>query len=176
MNRPTELAQKLREPFMQMNAEPSYLEKLVLRIELSTLLDERTRNRCIEINRDMNDYSFMTAAGMSYIRQNQEYIIESIQKRLASQHIYCFPDEIKNILNMLDKRFLAADYQLIEMKAISYAPKSYQKKQQYTWRNGQAKTLVVDGIPMSFSKAAQRKGISRQALTKQLYKTCNQKA
>lgn len=83
------------------------VEELILRYELSVLLDERLRNQVVE-RIDLMDVQKTFGFDMQFIRQNADFITARIQKSLSSvHHLFVDKGQIEEYLLRVDMVFKA---------------------------------------------------------------------
>lgn len=96
--------------------------ELVLRQELSVLLDEKLRNQTVE-RIGLLDSQKALAFDMQFIRQNTDFITARIQKGMASFGLHLEKGQIEEYLLAIDKVFKAKLAQGETVDAIPYIGK-----------------------------------------------------
>lgn len=135
--------------------------ELLLQYELAVLLDERTRNRSVEVIGLMKGQKVF-ALDMQFIRQNEEFICREIQKRLASgnRRLYIDKESIQHYLNQVDKVFKAKLAAGEEISAVPYTRIKFESRKP---KQGQARPVILFGTYYPTIEAAARANPSMTA-------------
>jgi len=130
------------------------LEEMVYRAELATLLDERNRQRSIEVIGLMQEQK-VYALDMQFIRQNTEFIVSEIQKRLRSYGtgIYVTKGDIESYLEHVDLAYRA---KLALGETVTAVPYVHFKAEAKEPQSGQARPVVLFGVFYPTIAAAHR--------------------
>lgn len=140
--------------------------ELVLRQELSVLLDENTRNQAVErIGLLQSQKAF--AFDMQFIRQDTDFIAGRIQKGMASYGLHLEKGEIEDYLLAIDKVFKVKVAAGETITAIPYigkfdtleeavAREMREAQQSKKPKRGKARPVVFMGCIYSSIRAAQK--------------------
>lgn len=105
-NSVVEVEAKIHQNELRIKSQFRGVMELVLRQELSVLLDERLRNQAVE-RVGLLDSQKAFAFDMQFIRQNTDFITGRIQKGMASYGLHLEKGEIEDYLLDIDKVFKA---------------------------------------------------------------------